>query len=405
MTTQTTINPPRRTPHPGRRRRRAAAASVAASALAALFAMTVAPAGASAHEREAPRPVAHRLQAILDRAVKSPRTTYPGAALYVRAPGRGTWAGAAGRASIKPATRMRAGDRFRAGSIMKPFVAAATLQLVEEARFALDDPLVAVLPPSVTARFPDADRITVRMLLNHTSGIAEYSDARHEREILASPRRRWTVSELLDRAAAKPRSSVPGARHAYSNANYNLLGLVLEQATGQPWRAVVRERVIERLHLAHTSLPEPGDVPTGRDIAHGYELVHGELRDVTDVDSSMAGAAGGNALLTTTEDLSRFLDALLDGRLFQRQETLDAMRTFVAARDAHGLAGYGLGLERYVLPGGVEMIGHMGTAAGYRALMFHLPAQDIDIALAINTPDDPTPVLMPALELLVAKAS
>jgi D-alanyl-D-alanine carboxypeptidase len=384
-----------------RRRRRTA---VAASALAAVFALTASAVGADAQAREA-RPVGPRLQAILDRAVKAPETTFPGVALHVRVPAHGTWSGAAGKANLDPARRMRAGHRFRAGSIMKPLVAATTLQLAEEGRFALDDPLPAVLPPRVIARFPEADRITVRMLLNHTSGIAEYSDARHEREVLANPLRRWTVSEVLDRAAARPRTSAPGERHAYSNANYNLLGLVLEQATGKPWRAVVRDRVIERLHLAHTSLPQPGHVPNGRDIAHGYEVMDGRLRDVTKIDSSMAGAAGGHALLTTTKDLSRFLRALLAGRLFQRQETLDEMRALVAAEDPNGLAGYGLGLERRVLPGGVELVGHMGTTGGYRAYMFHLPAQDIDIAMATTTPGDPTPVLMPALELLVAEAS
>ena len=118
----------------------------------------------------------------------------------------------------------------------------------------------------------------------------------------------------------------------------------------------------------------------------------------------MAGAAGGNALLTTTEDLSRFLRALLAGRLFQHRETLAEMRTFVAAATTTGCTGYGLGLERYVLPGGVEIIGHMGTAGGYRAFMFHLPAQHIDLTMVINNPGDPMPC-SPRPELLVAEAS
>ena len=81
------------------------------------------------------------------------------------------------------------------------------------------------------------------------------------------------------------------------------------------------------------------------------------------------------------------------------------MRTFVPTPNDHGRVGYGLGLERYVLPGGVEMVGHMGTTAGYRAYMFHLPAQDIDLAMVTTSPDDPMPVLAPALKLLVAEAS
>src|SRR5262249_20613633 len=115
-------------------------------------------------------------------------------------------------------------------------------------------------------------------------------------------------------------------------------------------------------------LPQPGHLPAGQDIAHGYQPVNGRLIDATDIDSSMAGAAGGHALLTTTADLTRFLRALLAGKLFQRPETLREMRTFVPAADPTGRVGYGLGLERYVLPGGVELVGHMGTTGGYRLL-------------------------------------
>ena len=346
-----------------------------------------------------------QLQQILDSAVESPKTVFPGTALYVSHPKLGTWAGAAGEGNINPATPMRAEDTFRAGSIVKPFVAATILQLVEEGKFTLDDRLPALLPQDVVARIADADRITVRMLLNHTSGIPEYSDEQFDRMVIADLHRVWHVEEFLDLAAAHPRQFEPGERYAYSNTDYNLLGLIIEEATGESWRAVVRERVIDRLDLKHTSLPEPGDVSIGSDAAHGYELVNGKRRDTSDVDPSMAGAAGGNALVTTTEDLTRFLDALLAGKLFERPETLEEMLTFVEATDNPGKVGYGLGIERYQLPGGVEVIGHLGTGAGYRAFVGHLPAQEIDIAMVITSPDDPTPVLIPALELMVAEAS
>jgi D-alanyl-D-alanine carboxypeptidase len=322
--------------------------------------------------------------------------------MYVRRPGGETWSGAAGNAIITPKRRMRASDRFPAGSIAKTFVAATTLQLSEEGRFGLDDPLTKVLPASVTARFADADRITVRMLLNHSSGLAEYIDDGFHAEVAADPRRRWTVTELLDRAAALSRTSAPGERFAYNNTDYNLLGEIIEQATGKSWRAAVRERVIKPLRLKYTSLPAPGRVQSGRDFAHGYEPAAGKLLDLTQVDSSMAGAAGGHALWTTTGDLWRFLRGLLAGKLFERRSTLAEMRTFLPADGADGRVGYGLGLERYVLPGGVEVIGHMGTTAGYRAFMFHLPARRTEIAMVTNSPVDPTPALFPALELLAS---
>jgi len=377
---------------------------MAASAAAGLLALTLPAIGVAAPAHEKPEPAGPKLQAILDDVMSGPETPFPGVALRVRRPGHASWTGAAGKADVKHGTPMHPGDRFRAGSIMKPFIAAATLQLVEEGRFSLDARLPAVLPARTLERFPEAGQITVRMLLNHTSGLGRYDDDRFYNEVIANPRRRWTTAEFLDRAAAQPRFAAPGVLHAYSNTNYNLLGLVLEHTTGKPWRTVVRERVIDRLDLRHTSLPEPGTTPAGPDIARAYEHIDGALRDVTDVDSSMAGAAGGHALLTTTADLSRFLDGLLDGKLFRHRRTLRQMRTFVAAPSPEGQVGYGLGLERYVFDG-IEMVGHLGTTAGFRVVMGRLPAQHTTFVMVITTPDDPTPVLMPTLQLLTRTAS
>jgi D-alanyl-D-alanine carboxypeptidase len=372
--------------------------------MAALSAVFAASAPAAPAEK-APDTLGPRLQKILDRGIASPETDYPGVAFYARVPGKGEWAGAAGTSSLRGKRALRPNDRFRAGSITKTFVATVTLQLAEEGRLRLDDPLPALLPPNVIARFPEADRITVRMLLNHTSGLAEYSTPEHEAGLLANPRRRWTMTEILDRAAALPRTGAPGERHSYANTNYNLLGLVIEQATGTSWRTVVRERIFDRLGMRHTSLPAPGTVVRGRDIVRGYETRLGPMVDMTNVDSSMAGAAGGNAQLTTTRDLARFLRALLDGRLFRERETLKAMRTFVPGPDEGGKDGYGLGIEHRSFPGGVEMVGHMGTGAGYRMFMFRLPKQKIDFTMATNTPGDPMPILAPATKVLVDAAS
>ncbi len=376
--------------------------------LAAMVLMSAPAASAGRTNKPVSNTLGSKLQRILDDAVGSPKAVFPGTGLFVSQPELGTWRGAAGEANVHPRTPMHPNDTFRAGSIMKPFVATVVLQLAEEGKLALDDPLTAVLPHDAVARVADADRITVRMLLNHTSGVPEYDDAQFDHMVLVNPRRVWKVDELLDRAAGQPRRFQPGKAYAYSNTDYNLLGLVIEQATGQPWRTAVRERVIDRIGLTHTSLPQPGHTSIGSDAAHGYELVNGKLRDVTDIDSSMAGAAGGNALVTTTEGLSRFLDALLAGKLFEKPQTLRSMLTFVHANSDSGLPlGYGLGIERYTLPGGVTVIGHFGTAGGYRAFVGYAPAQKVTIAMMINSGEagDPTPVLIPAIELMVAEAS
>src|SRR4051812_26985312 len=208
---------PRARSAPASRHRRAAA-GVLASAVAAMIALTLPATGAAAPAHDKADPAGTKLQAILDGAMAGPETPFPGVALRVSRPGHAAWTGAAGKADVTRGTPMRAGDRFRAGSIMKPFIAAATLQLVEEGRFSLDARLPAVLPARTLKRFPEAGQITVRMLLNHTSGLGRYDDDVFYNEVIADPRRRWSTAELLDRAAAQPRFAAPGVLHTYSNA-------------------------------------------------------------------------------------------------------------------------------------------------------------------------------------------
>jgi D-alanyl-D-alanine carboxypeptidase len=182
--------------------------------------------------------------------------------------------------------------------------------------------------------------------------------------------------------------------------------LAIEQSTDRSWREEVRERVVERLHLDDTLLPEPGDLSIPGSYAHGYMDMGGNLVDMTRIDPSMAGAAGGHALVTTTTDLACFLDAVLAGKLFREAETLDEMLTFVdMPRDASsgGLAvGYGLGVRKHLLAGGIEMVGHAGTTGGYQCFVYYLPVQGITIAGMMNSiPSDQMRLIFPALEILV----
>ena len=351
--------------------------------------------------------LAGRLQAALEDAVGSRESKFPGALLYVSSSELGTWTGAAGLGDIETDTATRADDRFRAGSIMKTFVAVVVLQLVEEGRFSLDDALPAVLPEAIAAKFAESDKITVRMLLNHTAGVADWLTDTVYAEIAADFSRVWEDEEFLDVAAAEEPYFAPGEGWAYSNTDYTLLGLVIEQATGRPWREEVRERVIEPLHLENTLLPQPGDPSIPGNHARGYMDMNGEVVDVTAVDPSMAGAAGGSALVTTTADLARFLGAVLAGGLFRNAGTLKEMLTFADVPDeggepGSGGVGYGLGIMKCVLPGGIEMLGHEGGTAGYSAFVFYLPAQAITVAGAMNhMASTRNQILFPALEILV----
>ena len=155
---------------------------------------------------------------------------------------------------------------------------------------------------------------------------------------------------------------------------------------------------------------KPGDLSIPGSYAHGYMDMGGNLVDMTRIDPSMAGAAGGHALVTTTTDLACFLEAVLAGKLFQSAGTLDEMLTFVnMPPDASpgGLAiGYGLGVRKYLLPGSIEMLGHAGTTGGYQCFVYHLPIQGITIAGMMNSiPSDQMQLIVPTLRILVPEFS
>src|SRR5262245_10035127 len=137
--------------------------------------------------------------------------------------------------------------------------------------------------------------------------------------------------------------------------------------------------------------------------AHGYHDVDGTPLDISLVDPSMAGAAGGSAMITTVRDLARFLDALLDGQLFEQKATLEAMTTIIEAPHESGFPwGYGLGLETFEMDG-IKVIGHAGSTAGYATMMYKVVGSDTILVTSINTSDlfvNAIDVFIPALKVV-----
>jgi D-alanyl-D-alanine carboxypeptidase len=349
------------------------------------------------------------LQQVLDRAAAQTDDLLPGAISQYRHDGSAAWSGSAGIADIEARKTIAPNDRVRAGSILKTFLATVTLQHVEEGTLALDRPITELLDPETTAQIANSDRITLRMLLNHTSGIPEWATKDVDARVLADPGHIWTTDEEIALIAKQAPWFEPGTSWRYSNTDYTLVGMLLDRLGQGSWRDQVEARVLKPLQLESTSLPEPGHFEPPRDLAHGYQIANGAPVDLSNVDSSMAGAAGGHALLTTTADLSHFIDVLLDGRLFQHAETLTEMTTMIEAPDESGVPHrYGLGLESYVMPSGTEVIGHSGTTAGYAVMMFRIPAHHATLVTAVNAGNlftNAMHVFMPSVDIIAGESA
>jgi len=308
------------------------------------------------------------LQRALDTVVDSGA---PGAIALVR-DGRHVLRLASGHGNLAHRWTMRPRDRFRVGSVTKTLVATVVLQLAGEGRLALDDPVARWLPGLV----PGGERITVRQLLNHTSGLADYADDAFVRSLLNDPRRTWAPRELIALATNRPPLFAPGTGFAYSSTGYIALGLIVEAATGRPLAAELHRRVLAPLHLRATSL-DAGPRIAGRH-AHGYTRYHGGRHpiDITDIGQSFAWAAG--ALVSTTDDIARFYRALLDGRLL-RPAQLAAMRPSLASDGQR----WGLGLVETPHSCGPSW-GHGGETLGYETEAESSPDGTRQAILAIN---------------------
>jgi D-alanyl-D-alanine carboxypeptidase len=338
------------------------------------------------------------LEAILDDAVANGAA--PGVVLHVSQGDGARWSGAAGLAALPDGAAMAPELRFRAGSMVKTFVATAVLQALEAGKLELDDLLTDHLPVEVTDRIENADAIRIDMMLGHRSGIADWVTPAVKQVVVADPEHIWTLDEILDVVAEQPTEFPPGEQYGYSNTNYNLLGEILTAVSGRSWREEIRASVLEPSGLEDTSLPEPGDPECPPPCAHGYVELDGELMDLTRVDPTMAGASGGHALMTTSADLARFLERLRTGDLFELASSREAMFAFQPAVNApERLVGYGLGVMQ-MESNGARVIGHLGTAAGYRGFMLYAPATDRTITGFINVMGDIGPVLEPIVARL-----
>ncbi|BCA37097.1 TPA: beta-lactamase family protein [Bacillus cereus] len=271
------------------------------------------------------------------------------------------WDYATGTASYEVPHPVDSDFSFRIGSISKTFTAAVVLQLADEKKLNLDDSIEKWLPGVIKGEGYDGNKITIRQLLNHTSGLASYTDLDFRDITLPqNPYRYFSVNELIDRGLSKPPVFAPGMGWNYSNTNTVIAGQIIQKITGETYAEQIRKRFIIPLGMKGTFVMGNSHEIPGKH-ATGYNMDRsGHLYDLTEMNQSWANAAGD--IVSTVNDLTTFFSALLGGKLLT-QELMDQMHTTVDGP----MGKVGLGIYEFKTADGQSYWGHAGGTFGYES--------------------------------------
>ena len=333
-------------------------------------------------ERPVKPDLSPELTATLDATLDAVRPSgVPGAAAAILSPS-GDWFGASGIANIAENRPVQPNDRFEAGSITKTFVATAILQMVEEGRLTLADKLTDWIPASIASIIPHVEDITIKQMLGHTSGVADYlavlgAQASTNPTIFL---RQWRPGELIALIALTDPFFEPGQSWQYSNTNYILAGLVIEAVTGNNYAREIRDRILTPLNLNDTFVAAEEEVPGG--YVSGYLDFdgNGTLDDITSLANlTWAGAAG--SIVSNTADLAAFFDGLFKGNLLQPATLAQMLETIPVSSPNYDAYGLGIGAlistNRY-------WYANRGLTLVFRANLWYSPAEDMTYVELIN---------------------
>ena len=338
----------------------------------------------SAQPATAAAPLEVRLQAKLDSAYKQGK--FPGATLGVAFADGKTLAFAVGMADTSKREAMKSASLMPQGSVGKTYVAAVALQLVDEGKLVLDAPVSRYLGKEPWFhRLPNAEAMTVRQIMNHTSGLVRYEfDDRFLADLLKDPYRVWQVEEQLAYLFDKPAPFAAGQGWDYSDTNYLVLGLIIEQLTGHKLNDEIQRRVIRPAGLRETI---PNDKPVLPGVVQGYAgsdnpfggdvmFVNGRMT----MDPAFEGAGGGWS--STAVDLARWAKKLYEGTIVPAARIAEAVQGVPAQLGPE--VRYGLGVIIWPSPRG-PVWGHSGYFPGYITEMRYYPDAKIAVALQMNT--------------------
>ncbi|MGI5447659.1 serine hydrolase domain-containing protein [Streptomyces sp. CA-243310] len=351
------------------RRRRAAVPATVAVLLAALCTGT-APAGhGSAPAKDFDATTVERVDGALGKLLKE--TGLPGVTVGLWIPGRGSYVKSLGVADTKTGTPMKTDLYSRVGSITKTFTVTGVLQLVDQGKVGLDDPISRYV-----TGVPNGEHITVRQLAELRSGLFDYIDDKQwQTDLRDDPERAYNPRRLLDIAFAHPPTFKPGAKWQYSNTNLILLGMLVEKVSGRHLSDYLQEHVFAPLKLKSTSLPTGAAIPDPH--AHGYTdfTPDGAITDATAWNPSWAWATG--AAVSDMNDLRAWTPALLDGKLLTKKTQAERLKTLPT-----GVPGISYGLGVLDTAG---WIGHNGDLPGYEAVAVRHPDDKAVLVILLNS--------------------
>ncbi len=320
----------------------------------------------------------------------------PGSAVLIASREQGDWTGTFGTRTLGADDPITVGDHFRIGSNTKTMTSTVILQLVQDGKLSLDDPIGKYING-----VPNGEKITIAQLSEMRSGLYSYSfDPKFNQTLDEDPQKAWTPQELLDIAFAHPVNFAPGAEYDYSNTNIILLGLVIEQLTGTSASQAFQERIFTPLGLKNTLLPAADDAAIPEPHPQGYSFgtntstidtyalpaadvpkaLAGTLlpNNETDANPSWTWTAGG--AISTIDDMKTYVEALVDGGLLNAKTQkirLDSLQSTNPENPSAAL--YGLGIAQIG-----ALIGHDGQIPGYMTFMGHDPKSGLTIVICTN---------------------
>lgn len=307
----------------------------------------------------------------------------PGAAVALYSEEEGWWAGAAGYARIEDKVPMQNCHLQYLQSISKTYMAVVILKLYEQQKIELDVPIARYLPEEFSRKITGTDRITVRMLLNHTSGLPEYNyDPAYVTYLLQHPNYKFKPTEYLKYIAGEPLDFEPSSRYSYRNSNYLVLALLVDAVIGDHAR-YMSEVIFKPLGLSNTYYRNDPGYLAYPQLVNTYwdRYSNGIVENVSQLQgNNVASLIGDDGIVTTPFEAVTFLRALLEGKLLE-DSTLSEMKAWV--KDDTGEPRYGLGLGRTRILDQLA-IGHSGGGIGAGVELYYFPDKKTYFFIAIN---------------------